>query len=468
MYSLFHRLHLILLAVLFMALAACGGGGVASEGGIGGSGISLGVMQDQNASTNTAKVNGITFDTTNTTYSEEGSSASAANVQPGMVVVVQGSIDPVTMTGTASSIDYADLLDGPITATTATSISAMGQTILVDGATIYSGSGVTGLASLANGDVIEVSGFFTATGNIYATYVERTGSSTHEIKGVITAVNAGVSFNIGNLQVNWANTTGLNVDDFVQANGMMSNATTLVATSVNSLSQNLAVADADEAEVEGLVTSACIPSMPPLATPCSLILGFVTVQVTDTTQIDGGLLADIQPGVRIEAEGALSNNVVIANKIEFKDSVELVSNVSAKGTDTITLEFGNSDAIVRYDPLVTELSGYLAFDEILVGDHVKVRARKAGTELIATRIENSSGNTELELQGPADTVSLPDITILGITVDTTGIITFKDQNDMDISQIQFFASLGTNTLVKVQGDIDGSNLINWVSIEIEQ
>jgi hypothetical protein len=450
-----------------MSLVACGGGGVGSEGGIGGSGISMGVMQDQNASTNTAKVNGITFDTTYTSYSEEGGSASEANIQPGMVVVVQGSIDPVTMTGTADSIAYADLLEGPITAITATSISSMGQTILVDGATIYSGSGVTGLASLANGDVIEVSGFFTATGNIYATYVERTGSSSHEIKGVITAVNAGVSFNIGNLQVNWANTTGLNVDDFVQANGMMSNATTLVATSVNALSQNLAVADADEAEVEGLVTGTCIPSMPPLSTPCTFQLGFVTVQVTDTTQIDGGLLADIQPGVRIEVEGALSNNVVIANKIEFKDSVELVSNTSAKGTDTLTLEFGTNDVTVRYDPLVTELNGYAAFSDIVVGDHLKVRARKAGTELIATRIEDNTGNTELELQGPADTVLLPFITVLGVTVDTTGFI-FKDQNGVDISQVQFFVLLGTNTLVKVQGDIGATNLINWVSIEIEQ
>ena len=466
MYSLFHRLHLILLAVLFMVLAACGGGGIASEGGIGGSGISMGVMQDQNASTNTTKVNGVTFDTTNTTYSVEGGSASAANVQPGMVVVVQGSINPVTMTGTADSIAYADLLEGPITAMTATSISAMGQTILVDGATIYSGSGVTGLSSLANGDVIEVSGFFTATGNIYATYVERTGSSTHEIKGIITAINPGVSFNIGTLQVTWPDTASLLVDNFVQATGMMSNATTLVATSVTSLSQDLAVADADEAEVEGLVTSACIPSMPLLATPCSLLLGFVTVQVNDTTQIDGGLLADIQPGVRIEVEGSLTSNIVNANKITFKDSVELMSNVSAKGADTITLEFGTNDAIVRYDPLVTELSGYLAFSDIAVGNHVKIRARKAGTDLIATRIENSAGNTELELQGPADTVFLPYITILGITVDTTGFI-FKDQNSVDISQIQFFALVGTNTLVKVQGDIDASNLINWVSIEIE-
>ena len=344
----------------------------------------------------------------------------------------------------------------------------MGQTILVDGATIY--SGVTDLASLAIGDVIEVSGFFTATGNIYATYVERTGNSTHEIKGIITAINPGVSFNIGSLQVNWPDTASLLVDNFVQATGMMSNATTLAATSVSSLSQDLAVADADEAEVEGLVTSACVPNMPPLATPCSLVLGFVTVQVTDTTQIDGGLLADIQPGVRIEVEGTLINNILNAVKIEFKDSVELVSNVSAKGADTLTLEFGDNDVLVHYDPLVTELNGYAAFGDIMLGDHLKVRARKIGTDLIATRIEDSAGNTELELQGPVDTASLPFITILGVTLDTDSLgltFTFKDHTGLEITQDQFFALLGTNTLVKVQGDINATNQIIWQSIEIE-
>lgn len=464
MYSLSRRLHLILLAVLFMVLAACGGG-AASEGGIGGSGISLGVMQDQNQTANTARINGVTFDTTFTTYTEEGGSTSAANVQPGMVVVVQGSIDTNTLTGTANSIAYADLLEGPISAITATSISAMGQTILVDGSTIYSGSDVTGLSSLAIGEVIEVSGFFTATGNIYATYVERTGSSTHEIKGTITAMNP-ANFNIGNLQVNWLNSTGLAVGDFVQAEGMMVNDTTLAAVSVTSLSQDLAVADADEAEVEGLVTSACTPSMPPLATPCTFQLGFVTVHVEDSTQFDGGLLADIQAGVRIEVEGPLRNNIINAVKIEFKDSVELVSNVSAKVTDTLTLEYSDKDVMVRYDPLVTELSGFATFGDIPVGSHLKVRARKAGAELIATRIEDSAGNTELELQGPVEAVLLPFVTVLGVTLDTTGL-TFKDQNGVPITQTQFFLLLGTNTLVKMQGDIDVSNAINWVYIEIE-
>lgn len=457
------RFYILVLAALLLVLSACGGG---SEGGIGGSGLSSGVMQDQTntGSTKTATVNGVTFNTANTTYREEGSSTSAASIQTGMVVVVQGSIDPNGTTGVANSIAYADLLEGPITDIGASSITAMGQTILVDGNTQYSG-GVTDLAGLFDGDVIEVSGFFTADNKIYATYIEKTVSSTHEIKGVITAITPMISFNIGNLLVNWTNTAGLSLGDFVKAEGMMNGDTVLNATSVSTLTRNLEISDADDAEVEGLATTACTPATP----PCTFMLGFITVQVNSSTEFEGGLLADIQPGTRLEVEGSLSNNVVIAEEIEFKDSVELISDVTSLDSlsQTFVLDYGATDVTVTYDPLITELDSIANFDAILAAGHVKVRARVAGNSVIATRVENSQGNTDLVLQGPVDAASNPNITILGVTINTNiNGLKFIDQTENEILQTEFFNQVNQNTVVKAKGSII-SSVITWTEIEIE-
>lgn len=459
------RIYILVCSALLLTLSACGGG--SSEGGIGGSGISSGVMQDQTQSggRSTAKVNGITYDTTSTTYSEEGGSATSSSIQNGMVVVVQGPIDASGLSGTANSIAYADLLEGPITDIGASSITAMGQTILVDANTRYSGAGVTDLANLFDGDVIEVSGFYTADNHIYATYIEKTVSTTHEIKGVITLLTA-TSFNIGNLLVNVTSTTGLAVGDFVKAEGMMSGDTTLNATSVSALSKFLHVADADDAEIEGLATTACTPATP----PCTFMLGFITVQVNGGTEFEGGVLADIHPGTRLEVEGSLQNNVVIAEEIEFKDGVEIISDVVSIDsiTSTFDLEYGATDMTVKYDPLITELDSIADFDAILTAGHVKVRARISGTDVIATRIENSAGSTDLVLQGPVQSAMNPNITILGVTLDTNiDGLKFKDQYGLEISQTRFFALATPNILVKVRGKIE-TGQITWQEIRIEE
>jgi len=457
------RLYILVVAAVLALLSACGGG---SEGGTGGSGISAGIVQDQNSTggKKTVQVNGVTFETANTTYSKEGTGTTAASIQNGMVVVVQGTIDANGLTGVADSIAYADLLEGPITAIGASSITAMGQTILVDGNTLYSG-GITDLAGLLIGDVIQVSGFHTADSMIYATYIEKTGNTTHEIKGVITALTA-TNFNIGNLLVNTMSTTGLNAGDFVRAEGMMSGDTTLMATSVMSLSKNLQVADANDAEIEGLATTACTPAN---TLPCSFTLGFITIQVSGSTAYEGGLLSDIHPGTRLEVEGRLQNNEVIANEIKFRDKVELTSDVSAIDSinSTFDLEYGVNDVTVVYDPLVTSLNVIADLDGVLSAGHVKVRARVAGNSIIATRIENSQGNSNLVLQGPVGNANNPNITILGVTIDTnTSGLVLKDRNGMTVSQAGFFNLITANSHVNARGTIN-SGVVTWDELRLD-
>ncbi len=470
------RLSLLTLAILFLillALTACGGG-ASSEGGIGGSGISQGIVenQDQTSGKSNVTLNGVQFDTTNSSFTDEGSSTTQASLQEGMVVTVSGRINSDGVSGVANTVAYADIIEGPIQSKSTSSMVVMGQNVIVDQLTKYSGTGVNGFNDLNTGDVIEVSGFYTSQNDIYATYVERTGSAQHEIKGVITAIdNVNLNnFNIRNLQINVTSTAGLSVGDFVKAEGIFDTASAqLNATSVNALNRNLPVSDADDAEIEGLVSSVCDNNM---TAPCQFQLGFLTVQVTTNTDFDGGTLAGIQPGIRIEVEGSLNNNIIIAEEIEFEDSIELTTRVVSVDTtaSTVTLEFGTTDITVNIDSLLTQFEGtYTNINSIQSGHHVEIRARKAGSDIIALLIkDDDQTSTKLQLQGPVDSKNNPFLTILGVTVDTNTITQFEDANEMSVSRNVFFSLIQPNSIVKLEGTINQTGTtLSWDKAEIE-
>ena len=65
---------------------------------------------------------------------------------------------------------------------------------------------------------------------------------------------------------------------------------------------------------------------------------------------------------------------------------------------------------------------------------------------------------------------IPNITILGVTLDTTALgLKFKNQSGLEISQTQFFALAGLNTLVKAKGTITSNgSVISWNEIKVER
>jgi hypothetical protein len=70
------------------------------------------------------------------------------------------------------------------------------------------------------------------------------------------------------------------------------------------------------------------------------------------------------------------------------------------------------------------------------------------------------------VQGAVDTVSNPNITVLGVAVDTTPIFQFEDVNDIGIPRATFFGSVQRGTLVKIKGRLSG-NAVVWEEAEFE-
>jgi hypothetical protein len=453
--------YVVSLLAMLVLVASCGGGGsVVAEGGIGGTGISYGKISGFGSVIS----NGVTFNTDNASFTKDGTASSQNELRVGMVVSIQGEIDANGTTGTADSVTYFDLLEGPVEGAPGTnSFVAMGQTIIVDGLTQYEGIGLNDISDLFNGDVVEVSGFYRADGSILATYIEsKVDTGIYEIKGEISNVILNTSFNIGSLQVNVADTTGLQNGDLVEAEGTI-NAGELNATSVNLLTKGLELEDADDAELEGVATTAC-----GVTTPCSFHINFIKVNVTASTQFEGGLIGDIQPGVRLEVEGELINGEITAEEIEFEDGIELISEVVSKTATSLTLEYGTTDITVTVDEF-TEIDGFASFNDIQPGDHIKVRARDDNTNR-AVRIENAAGSVEIELLAPLqiENPGTEEITLLGVTITISGINLFDDRTDQDLPILNtatFFDLVEPGDLIKATGEINGG--ITWQEVEIE-
>ena len=446
----------LMLFIMLLTLSSCGGGAFSLvEGGIGGSGISQGSIQGFGS----VYVNGVRFDTSTAQITETGGAViTQAELREGMVVTVQGTINADGTTGIAETITYAEVLHGPITTNDGVStIVMMGQTVIIDANTLF--DSVAGIADLDVGDVIEVSGFYTVDKSVYATYVELEPATVHEIIGVVTQVN-GLTFNIGNLIVNWAGTANIQSGDLVDVKGVINVSNELDASSVDVLNSFLEVDDADDAELEGLVTSSCGATA-----PCSFEIGLITVNVDDATEFEGGALTDIQPGLRIEVEGSLVNGVINAESISIEDNIRLIADVSAINANTLVMEYGAIDINVIVNANVTQFDGFTSIADINVGDHLVINARKAGSDVVAVRIESSLGNMDLRLQAPVSIITEPQLTLLGVTIDTSGL-NYADTNGIVINQAGFFGLLSMGTIVEFEGNIDAGGLV-WERVKIE-
>jgi hypothetical protein len=461
------HLLLALVAASMLGLSSCGGGTQVAEGGIGGSGISSGSISGFGS----VIVNGVEFNTDNARFSKDGDTAvTQDNLAIGMVVTIQGKINADGVTGTADSVSYLDLLEGPVKSVGTSSFVAMGQTVLVDSSTVFAGPSVSSLADLAEGKVVEVSGFFTAQPNvIHATYVELTNSIDHEVKGIVTAVDKQANqLAIAGLVVTTSEAGSFSQGDFVEAKGVVNGQGALDATEVTKLNKGLDLKDADEAELEGLVTSDC-----GTVVPCTFQIGFVPVQVSASTEFDGGgHVADILQGARVEVEGKLVNGVIEAREIQFKDGIELFADVAAKGTDTVTLEYGDTDLTVQVDSGTDFKSFDNGFDGIQVGpnNHVAVRARDlrgSGGGIKAVSIENKSDDNNVVLQGPVDSENGDVLTIMGISFNlrAMGNLSYRAGEDQSLSLTQFLDAVQEGDVVRLTGQINSGG-IDWSQITI--
>jgi len=422
-------------------------------------------------------VNGIEFETSGAQISLDGQVASEDSLRLGMVVIVDGIINDDGITGTAASVLFDDEVQGPITELIpgqdgdSMVLRILGLQVIVERTgTVFED---TSFATLAAGDLVEVSGFLDNQGRLRATRVEKKtapGDNEFEIelKGIVTALT-GNRFTLGGYQIDFSGADLSAVPGGVPAEGMgvEVHGTLLNGTIV---ADRVAVEDTvagrlnddDEVHLEGGISG---------------FAGVGRFQINGVT-VDGSS-ALLRPadlvlanGVVVEAEGNWSGEVLVARKIEARRGrVEIEATVLSVNTDTgsILLELPGGTVSVRVDSrtLLDDNSGRdsrLSLSDLVSGNFLEVEAIRSGNLLLATRIDRDEPN-DVRVQGPVSAFTPGvDITLLGVTFPTVGA-RFESRAGNRLSEAEFFSQLQVGDLVKIKDENPADGVADEVEFE---
>ena len=484
-------------SVLFNLLGAVGLVGLLSGcGSGGGEGATTGTASGSASASGTVTdfgslfVNGKKFEANDVFVEQDGESKRCSigpndtcGFKKGMQVTANGSFSGSQHT--ANSIRQKDAVEGLVQSVAAdrASLVVMGQTVLVDATTVIDNNipGQNILNLVPGTDHVEVNGHIQLGGIIQATFIEKKAPPavvTPEVRGFVTGHNDGTkTFKIGNLTVDYSTTPPAGLSDmpnptqtswndlFVEVKGANTTAfnlatVTLSASKVEPENQGIGN-NVDEFEVEGFVTN--VVSVDINTRVAHFFIGTTEVRTTSNTEFREGTVDEIVLGAKMSAEGRLEKGVLIAKHVKFKESARLEGDIETlapnsftiKGLQSITVTF-NSQTRIDNGPLQDGL-------------HVQVRGRLTGANtIIATRIKVESADSDIVLQGQVQQMTGDDLRILGGTVDTSTISNdkFEGLNDQSIGRAAFFNTVQVGTLVKVQGQLNGT-VVTWREAELE-
>ena len=472
-----------------LLIASCGGGGgggtTVGGGGIGGTGsvASVGVA----TAVASVTVNGVTYSCIGATVVVDDSSTPPSGsddscvksqgngqLRPGMVVVVKGNKD-ASGNFVATTVTAQSNVTGPATSidTILQSFTVLSQFIDVDdntrielnGAKSTGVAGLTALAALPANTVVQVSGLPNNQGRILATFVETKtrAISEFEVKGVVSNATS-TGFNIGALNVVLNNQAAQANGQCVEAKGSFSGGTLTLSSIKNDNDCSGSVSGSfSQAQVEGIVSGVTTPP------PTDFLVAGQSVKIDANTVFSGGTALDLINGVKVEAEGSITNGVLLAKKLTIKSNgVRIEGRPDAAAT-------GNSFTILGITVKVvaaTEFGSGISLGSIGPGASVRIEGSKSGAKQVtASKITNGSGGgggTRTELRGPLDTDAVdPNMTILGVPITVTSSATFKHQTGTSISRSAFFAAAKANNVVKARGSESPDNNISATEVEIE-
>ena len=265
---------------------------------------------------------------------------------------------------TATRVRLASSLLGPVQAVglSESRIRVLGQTVRLTPATVLGGL-PAGVASLQVNDIVEVHGFLSppeSQSDVIATRIERRASVpvgfrvrgiAHSIDVAARTLRVGLeTFDVGGIGlppglVDGSSVVRLSVGTAPQPGGRWPVQAALVETR--------RLADRDEAEVEGLITS--------FTGTTRFTVNGVEVETNNGTSFPDGT-AGLAVGARVEVEGRIVGGTLFANRVElrsddrvFDEGFELRGRMSALNTGVrtfvvrgVTVAYGASPPL-RYD-----------------------------------------------------------------------------------------------------------------------
>jgi hypothetical protein len=313
--------------------------------------------------------------------------------------------------------------------------------------------GIIAIDDIAVNNMVEVSGYSSGDGTIYATRVELKKAAHDgdeiELKGVVAGLLDN-TFTIGGMTIDFASAQMEDFEDASLANGMyvevkstqgLNDAGHLIAEKVeleDKEGKGEKRGDGEEMEVEGVITTAIDDA------GGTFEVNGQKVTLADDTEFENGSLADLLAGKKIEVEGEFdAEGQFIAKEIKFRaqarikmegtlEAVDVTNNtVTVFGqtltTNTLTVmdDEQNKDGV--------EPVKYFNLTHLNVGDWLELKAYKdENGNLIATKLERDdmevedSGLIEVKLEGDIEEVKASgELVVAGVLVNIDAVAADK-------------------------------------------
>lgn len=442
--------------VVFGAISACGGAGGGldvADGGIRGTGSSVGPVSGFGS----VFVNGVEFSTDDIpnreVESNDGITAEGL-LSEGMILRVEGEwFDDGK--GTAEKLSYDDTLRGPVDLVTAdpsgagefVTLSVMGQSVRVDRQTVVRGTTyATLLAEPSITDHVRVSAWRQADGSYRAGYIGviNPDLTSIELEGTLSAVDISQNqFTIGTITVEYDENSVSFGSDLTEANlingavleveGTLSGSMLTAATIDRDDARRFSRSSADDIEFTAIIDASYAPSGAGTL-PGEFTMGGLTVRVTDATELDDSITLDeLTEGLLIQVQGQfVSDTVVEAEEIELRDGDAKIRGVVSLTTDSA---FFIGGVEVRVGPTTTftvEDGSDITLQMLPVGNtavEVEGIEKELGADIFidALRVEVDSEEADFgdrdkfELEGQLRGISaIPGtITLFGVQINDT-------------------------------------------------
>ena len=442
-----------------------------SDGGIGGTGISVGTITGFGS----VFVNGVEFNTDDAVIMVDGAPATESNLGIGMVVTVEGTFDNNGITGKADRITYEELVKGQVDAIddlNQKSLAVLGQTIFITDDTVFDG---VSFETLEMGDFVEVSGLRTSSGEVEATRIKLLSATEFEITGVVENLNPlEMTFTIDDVVIDFTDAVLENLPDDTLSDGLRVEVESnegfgggvLIASSVELQESILENAKGIRVEIQGVVTS--------FRSPSDFEVNGIPVRTDDNTSYEHGFESDTELDAKVEIEGRVDESgVILADEVEFlvKNAVEIEANVER--VDTVNRTLGILGITVNVQDLTDfrDASGAelrpLDMGDIQIGNELEVSGILVDNIFIATRVFRVNPVSKVSLKGPVGAVADPDIEILGVIVTSTVETNFVNSTETPISAAEFFEEVQIGSLVEAEGELLDGNIISATKVEFE-
>lgn len=368
-----------------LTVASCGGTDLAGVGS-GGTGIRMAsVSYGSIAGFGSVIVNGVHFDERAATVSNDDGTPPAP-LGLGMMIELRGDIDSTGLAGTADTIRVFSEARGTVSGVSANGFELLGLTVRTTVNTVYEEA-----AAIADGDYVEVYGIYDrSTGTLTATRVEhKAPTAGYKVRGTIGALDATTKrFQLGTLIVDYsaASPAPAGLANGVQVRVRASSepvAGALAAARVDVVATP-DLGDVAKVEIEGVIDR--------FGSLADFSVDGLRVDASKAT-LEGGTLADLVVGRRVEVEGPVQAGVVAASKLEFEH--DDASEFELKGLISGFVDVGHF--VVRATPV--DASGTVAYEggnatNLRNGACVEVKgtlqATPTGSKVLATRIQFES------------------------------------------------------------------------------